>query len=97
MTKNYTSIIINSAFLSALIKVNKIGNKHLNNISYLRVLFLCLVFLIFGRINGQGASCSSPTSLIVNGAAITGLANDTTVNDPTAATCITGTIVQRLL
>ena len=62
--------------------------------SFLRIMCLYMVFLVSGRMNGQGASCSSPASLTVNGTAISGLANDTIVNDPTAVSCIIGTIVQ---
>ena len=62
-----------------------------------KALGFVFYILIFGSnsiLHAQGASCSSAVSLTLNANPITGTANDTTVNDPTAASCITGTIVQ---
>lgn len=55
---------------------------------------LFLAFIVPNDASAQGASCATAVSLTVNAAPVTGLANDTTVNDPTAATCITGTVAQ---
>lgn len=62
-----------------------------------KALGFVFYILIFGSnsiLHAQGASCSAAVSLTLNANPITGIANDTTVNDPTAASCITGTIVQ---
>ena len=62
-----------------------------------KALGFVFYILIFGSnsiLHAQGASCTSAVSLTLNANPITGTANDTTVNDPTAASCITGTIVQ---
>jgi hypothetical protein len=55
-----------------------------------------IFFMLLGaaQLFAQGASCSTAISLTINSAAVTGTASDTTLNDPTAATCITGTIGQ---
>ena len=62
-----------------------------------KALGFVFYILIFGSnsiLHAQGASCSAAVSLTLNANPITGTANDTTVNEPTAASCITGTIVQ---
>ena len=52
-----------------------------------KALGFVFYILIFGSnsiLHAQGASCSSAVSLTLNANPITGTANDTTVNDPTA-------------
>lgn len=70
-------------------------NKKMFTLSIFKVMFI-FVFIIFPleKVNAQGTNCGASVLLTVNAAPITGLANDTTVNDPTATSCITGTIVQ---
>lgn len=58
-----------------------------------KILFLIGALFLLGNFGyGQSAACSAAVSLTVNGASITGSITDTTVNDPTAATCVSGSL-----
>lgn len=86
MKKNYPKKENNTAPFVELNEKARFSSK--------KTALLILLFLSITSSFGQGASCGTAVGLTVNAAPVTGLANDTTVNDPTAATCITGTIVQ---
>ncbi|MBP6557073.1 MAG: fibronectin type III domain-containing protein [Flavobacterium sp.] len=63
-----------------------------NKILY-KIFFICCIILSL-KSYSQSAACSGAVILTVNAAPITGSITDTTINDPTASTCVTGTVAK---